>query len=422
MVKTGFLFLVFLLLSAFFSASETALTTLNRDRLLFLSRKGSKRAKNLAAFVAHPGDFLATILIGNTLVNAALAALATILTDTLLGDLKGSLALSTLSVTLVILIFGEITPKTVAALNGERLSFLFFPFLKFCHILFRPLGRLLTSFSNFFLRRTKGGTKVEPPKLNEDLLTYLVESKKVELESEEKERLYLRFFSFSRKRVKEAMVQRTRTITLPLDCKRDEVLEVMRRHGFSRYPVYRRDPDDIVGILLTRHYLQASLEGGVESLEGYVHKPLFLPESTLLPHALERIRTERSHLAVVVDEFGSFEGIVTLEDILEELTGEISDEKDPGMRPLLRKEKKRWVLPGDFGTAAFYLEVAGRAPEEESEDFVTLAGFLLDRLGHIPEVGEEVREKGFRFSVLEMERQTIKSILVEMDNEDSCDQ
>ena len=417
MISYILIFLFFLILSAFFSSAETALTGLNKDKIDYLSKKGVKKAKLLKELISKPSEFLSTILIGNTLVNAALASISTAIFSEFFKEGTYSLLYSTILVTILILIFSEATPKSVAAVYSEKISFAYVYFIKFFKILFSPFVLILNWITEMFLKRVK--IKEEhSPQIDEETLALWLKSHKIDIPSERRKELYHRFFSFFQKRVKDVMVPRHKVVSIEIKTPLSKILEIIEETKYSRYPVYDGKVDNIRGVLLSKDLMSLYLKKKRVNIKEILKKPIFLPESVFIEFALNKMRNSKSHIAIVVDEFESFEGIITMEDIIEELTGDIADEKDSEREKGIIKTEKGWIIEGETSLRDLEIEV----PELKlsyNEDFSTLSGFILERMGRIPNEGEGFEFDGFYIKILQIKENRILKVLLEKIDENS---
>ncbi len=415
MISYILIFLFFLILSAFFSSAETALTGVNKDKVDYLAKKGKKKAKILKSLISNPSEFLSTILIGNTLVNAALASISTAIFSKFFKESSSSLVYSTLLVTILILVFSEATPKSIAAVYSEKVAFSYVYLIKFFKILFSPFVLILNKITMLFLKRVKIENE-KGPHIDEETLALWLKSHKIDIPSKRRKELYHRFFSFFQKRVKDIMVPRFKTVAIEINTPVSEIIEIIENNRYSRYPVYEEKIDNIKGILLAKDLMSAYLKKKKLKLRDIIKKPLYLPESVFIEYALNKMRNNRTHIAIVVDEFESFEGIITMEDIIEELTGAIDDEKDIKEEKSVLKTANGWEIEGDTSLRDLEIEI----PELKlsyDEDFSTLSGFILDRMGRIPEEGEGFEFDGFYIKILKVKENRIIKVLVEKLNE-----
>lgn len=405
------LFLLCLFLSAFFAASETAFISANPFKLSSLEAKGVRRAALIQKVRARLDRFLTTILVGNTLVNIAAASLATFLAVSLLPQNKNqAVFLATITTTGLILLFGEIGPKTLAAYHPLKLALSLVQPLRFFLFLLSPISRAIAGLIHLFVPTTSQTPR--PDLLSEEEMKLMIMAGGNSL-PQEKRQMLSAVLTITTRPIKEIMVPRPQVKAIEINCPPEKIIETILSSEFSRYPVYRGRMENIEGILYVKDLLPYLVEGRNFELKNLLHPPLFLPESASLEAALREMRTRAVHMALVVDEFGSVEGILTLEDILEEIVGEIRDETDD-----LAEEKWLEKKEGDI----YYLR--GRAPIKEiretlgleipqSREYTTLAGFLLFHFGRFPQEKETLDYGPYRFTVEKITRRHLSLIKIE---------
>ncbi|MCX7973022.1 MAG: hemolysin family protein [Candidatus Aminicenantes bacterium] len=410
-LTAALLFILCLFLSAFFAASETAFISVNPFKLRSLEAKGVKRAGLIQKVRARLDRFLTSILVGNTLVNIAAASLATFLAVSLLPEKKNqAVLLATVITTGLILLFGEIGPKTLAAYHPLKLALNLVQPLRFFLLILAPISRALAGFINFFVPTSSRSSR--PDLLSEEEMKLMIMAGSDTL-PKEKRQMLAAVLAITTRPIKEIMVPRPQVKAIEINCPPEKILEIILSSEFSRYPVYRGRMDNIEGILYVKDVLSYLIERRPFELKKLLHPPLFLPESASLETALREMRIRAVHLALVVDEFGSVEGIITLEDILEEIVGEIRDETDD-----LAEEKWLEKKEGEI----YYLR--GRAPIKEirealgleipeSREYTTLAGFLLFHFGHFPQEKETLDYGPYQFTVEKISRRHLSLIKIE---------
>ncbi len=408
------LFFVFLGVSAFFSSSETAFLSANPYSLENLEKKGSRRAGTVRKVLASFNDFLAAILIGNTLVNAALASLATAIFSSLFPGRNEAIVLGTVSTTILILIFSELTPKTYAAHNPQKTAmFTVYP-IKFLMIVFYPVNRLVSFLTGLLLPSSK---KIPAGRaagrMNEEDLRLMLRSGARGL-SAVRQKMINGALDIDNRSVREIMVPRPRVKGLPIDASLDDVVRAIETYGFTRYPVYRDRIDNIEGVFHAKDMIKpmTGRYGSSFDLRPFLRQAYFIPDSASIEDALIQMQEHTTQLAFVADEFGSIDGIITLEDILEELVGDIRDEHDKSAREPIQ------VLPGPS-----YL-VDGAVPVKdvnqrispvfpEKSDYATIAGFVLSRFGRLPREKESFVFSGFRITVEKISMHHIVQVSIE---------
>ena len=390
--------LVGLLLAAFFSSSETALTALGEARVRHLVETGGWRGGLLRLWHKHPERVLSTLLLGSTLVNVALGSLTAVIAHDL--GMERSIAIITGLTTVVLLVLGEITPKTFAKRYASGTAMALMPLVALAYWVLYPVSWLLVQIPHG-LSRAMG---IRPPtaeSVTSQELEYLIEqgARHGSLD-ETKEQLLSSVLAFTEVLVKEIMIPRTQVVALEESASCDEVMKVVEETELSRLPVYRGTMDDLIGVLYVKTLL-ADVRKGIDPaqflLTKYLRKPFFVPEVMKVSKLLNEMQRRKTHLAVVVDEFGGTSGIVTLEDVVEEIVGEIHDESDI--------EEKRIKVLSD-GVALADASVPLRELEEhlgidfpEGGDYETLGGFLTATAGRVPPPGSLVLWGGLTFTV-----------------------
>ena len=407
-----FLLPFLVLLSALFSASETAFFSLNTLRLERLAKEGNKRAEEILRFLQNPADLIATILIGNEMVNVGIAATSAVLFVQLLGPDLGSVLAVPITV-LVLLIFGEVTPKTLAIKYSERYAFFIFPFIKLISRLILPLRALLVGFAELLLKPF-GVELFNKPKVltDEEFLILVSEGAKEGIIGKEEVELIDRTLDLGEIAVREIMVPKHKIFALPEEMSVEDALKFLKDVKFSRIPVYRGSLDHIVGILYTRKILPLKLSSNDlnRKIGEFTDKPYFVPEFLTIDKLLKEMQRNRRHMAVVVDEYGNTAGIVTLDDILREIVGELPDEKVHEEVEKLSDEK--FKFSGDTPIEEVK-EVLNLKDDGVLNEVDTVSGLIMALLEKIPEKGEFVDYQGFRFKVEEKEGNRIKSVVVE---------
>ncbi len=369
--------------SGFFSGSETALTTLSDAAVFRLKEKRHPQAARLERLRGHLAQTISTLLIGNNLVNIAAGSIGTVLAIEALGERWGVVT-ATVATTLLLLVFGEVTPKTLAARNAERVACFAAPVVELLVTLFAPLARLLSRIAAVLLRPFGGRTTASADVTEEDVKSLIsLSHDQGQLEQEEKEILHA-VLEFGDQPVVEAMVPRAKMVLLPADSTFEKVEAIGRVWRYSRLPVYRDTPDDIVGILHVKDLFDVTdAEEKSFNLSRYLRPAIFVPEQKRSGDLFREMRRRRFHMAVVVDELGAVSGLVTLEDLVEQMLGDIDDEHDEeAASPVL--DGGSILIEGSYPVASLERDLRLSLEETEME---TVAGFLLKRFGRIPRTG-----------------------------------
>ena len=401
---------VLLLLSAFFSGSETALTAVSRPHMHHLLKQGDKRAGIIAKLHARMERLIGTILLANNLVNILASALATSLLIGIFGD--SGVAYATLVMTLLVLIFAEVLPKTYAINNADRMALSVAPLVRFLVALLSPFSDAVQAVVRITLRLFGVTTESNLGAITDDELRGAIDLHAETGSSDDQERAMLRsILDLDHVEVGEIMVHRKDIFMVDASLSSAAILEQVIASPYTRIPMWRGEPDNIIGVLHAKTLLSAvKLQAAaIEELDipGLAAKPWFIPESTILLQQLHAFRKKREHFALVVDEYGALMGIVTLEDILEEIVGDISDEFDiavPGVRP---QPDGAFIINGDVTLRDLNRQFDWNLPDDEA---ATLAGLVLHESRRIPDVGQVFNFYDFRFEILRRKRSQITSI------------
>jgi putative hemolysin len=405
------LFILFLLLSAFFSSSETALVASNPFTLDLLEQKGSRRARLIKRMLAKIDHLLAAILIGNNLVNVAAASIATLIFLSLVPDPRQAALLATLVTTLLILIFGEINPKTFAAYHPLKVSLLVIQPLRIFVILFYPLAKAFSLLSRLLIPRPAASESTGKSRsLNEEEARLLL-TKGIKGMSSLRKKMITGVLDIGARPVKEIMVPRPEVKAVEIDSSLEQVMDTVLSTEFSRLPVYRGRLDNIEGLIHTKDIIPYFVDNKAFNINDILRQPLFVPESASIEKVLIQMQESTVHLAFLVDEFGTLEGIVTLEDIIEEIVGEIQDEYDEKVEEWFQAvDKNTYVIKGN----ASLKELCQRLPLclPQAGGFTTLAGFLLYQFGRIPHEKDALEFKGNQFIVEKMTKRRISLVRI----------
>ncbi|MGB9893723.1 MAG: hemolysin family protein [Candidatus Saccharicenans sp.] len=406
------LFLLFLTLSAFFSSAETAFLSVNPYTLEYLDKKGSKRARLIRKTMSRLNELLSTILIGNTLVNTAAAAIATSISVKLSSDPNQAVILATLATTVLILVFGEINPKIMAAHQPVKVaSFHIYP-IRLAYILLYPLTKFFSLLTNLFLPADERSGQPFAHHLSEEEIRLAITSGARGI-SRLRKKMLAGVLDLSNRPIKEIMVPRTQVKALEVNSSLSEVIKIIQESGFSRYPVFRETIDNIEGLFHAKDIIPFLQSNQDFNLSHLLRPPLFVPELASIEKVLLQMQEQAIHLALVVDEFGSFEGIVSLEDILEEIVGDIRDEYDRKAESWYQKVNENEYLIKGTASIKEINEILNLNIPEKS-DYTTLAGLFLYYYGHLPTEKASVRIKSLLFIVEKMNRRHLSLIRVKI--------
>lgn len=377
--------LVLIGLSAFFSSAETSLTTCNRIHILSLAEEGSRKAKTLLKVVENSGKMLSTILIGNNIVNISASALMTTLTTEVLGS--QAVGIGTGILTLLILIFGEITPKTVATVNPDRLALFYAPVIYGLMKLLTPVIFLVNKLSNgvLFLLRVDPNAKNRTMTENELRTIVDVSHEDGVIEKEEKQMIY-NVFDFGDSQAKDVMVPRIDMCFLDVESSLEDLMKTIRKETYTRYPVFDGDIDNVIGVLNVKDLLMAEQKTPF-CLRSLLREPYFTYEHKNTSELLLDMRQQSNNFAIVLDEYGATAGLITLEDLLEEIVGEIRDEYDGEEEEMLTE-----LIPGReyraLGSAKLDDLNEILHTGLESEDYDSIGGYIIEQLDRLPVPGE----------------------------------
>lgn len=404
-----FSLLILLGCSAFFSASETAFSSLNKIRVRNYAEEGDKKAKR-ALDVAEDFDrLLSTILVGNNVVNMASASIATVLATAMFGP--SGAAVATVVMTVLVLIFGEILPKTLAKESSESIAMATSGFLAVFLKVMRPIVWVFVKIKDVMIRLIhKAENK---PSVTEEELKYIVESIEQEgvLEEQESE-LVQSALEFDEITVQEILTPRVDVLALNVDCPVDEAVKTVMDAHYSRIPVYRGTIDSVIGVLQVRDLLKSVVRGGETALTHLLTDCVYVHKTMKISALLAQLKAKKLHLAVVNDDYGGTMGIVTMEDVLEQLVGDIWDESDEVVHDLVKTGENQYIVSGDMNVFEL-LEELDLDDRDFDSDYNTAGGWAMEMLGHIPVPGEQYVYKNLIITVASVEEQRITSLQVE---------
>lgn len=395
---------VCVLFSAYFSATETAFSTFNRIRVKNLAEKGNKKA-NLAIKLSDNYDTLiTTILIGNNIVNTLAAALGTLVfVDVCKGDQDLGTTLSTVVLTLVVLIFGEISPKSMAKRSPESFAIFSAPFINALRILFAPLSFVFKKWQDLLAKIFKSDD--DTGMTEEELVSIIEEAEESGDIDENESELIKSAIEFNDLEVGDIFTPRIDITALPTDADRETVEKQFTQSGYSRIPVYEDDLDNIVGILYHKDYYMADFDKSKPITE--ILKPvIFVTKTQKINDVLKDLQEKQLHLAIVTDEYGSTAGLVTLEDIIEEIVGEIWDEHDEKIEEIKELGDKEYIISGKANLE----KVFDMFDIDEEPEVLTVNGWAMTILGRIPQEGDTFEQYGLSVEVLKMNGRRIENL------------
>ena len=395
---------VCVLFSAYFSATETAFSTFNRIRVKNLAEKGDKKA-NLAIRLSDNYDTLiTTILIGNNIVNTLAAALGTLVfVEVFKGDQDLGTTMSTIVLTLVVLIFGEISPKSMAKRSPESFVLFSAPIINLLRIIFFPLSFLFNKWQKLLGKIFK--SKDDAGITEEELVSIIEEAEESGDIDESESELIKSAIEFNDLEVGDIFTPRIDITALPADAEREAVEKQFTESGYSRIPVYEGDLDNIVGILYHKDYYMADFDKS-RSITEILKPVIFVTKTQKINDVLKDLQEKQLHLAIVTDEYGSTAGLVTLEDIVEEIVGEIWDEHDEKIEEIKEISEKEYIISGKANLE----KVFDMFDIDEEPEVLTVNGWAMTILGRIPQEGDRFEENGLSVEVLKMNGRRIENL------------
>lgn len=410
------LILICLLLSAFFSGSETAFIALQRIRLKHLETSGGDRARRVARLMKKPERFLATVLLGNNFVNTAAAALATAIAVSIWEDNK-AIVIATVVLTALVLVFGEIIPKTIASRHSERVALLLVRPIEWLAWLLRPFTAVL-SWMGVGVARLIGETSTPRNLVSEDEIRTMISVGSEEGVMEESQATMLhKVFRFGDRPVRQAMTPRPDIVWLERGITLSNFLETYAQSPHTRYPVYQESTENVVGVLAIKDVLMAQAKGSLTPnslIEDLIRPVSFMPESKRVGEIFGEMQLQGQQMAMVVDEHGSISGIITIEDLVEEVVGDIRDEWGEVEKDFEVIDEHTFQIDGSMRVEEANEQMKLNLPQG---DYETVAGFVLSRLGHIPKVGEQIRCHGLKLTVTEIKGMRLEKILIAREGE-----
>ncbi len=398
---------IFLIMSFFLSGSETALTAINRMKVHLRAEQGDAKSQKLQKLIAKPDRMITTILIGNNIANIMLPTLVTTIAIT-----RGwEVGVATAILTVILIIFGEVLPKTISATFADKVAYIVFPVISIMVVILMPLTWLLAQFTNIFIRIISKGTVKEATMTKEELRTMVdIASTEGTFEEDESERIK-GVLDFPHKDVSDVMsTHRTDTVGIAIDSSYEEVRDLILESSYTRYPVYEESMDNVVGLFYSKKLIEWSMNPNLTLEELMDDNPLFVVQSVSVETVFKMMMSKKKHMAVILDEYGGTLGIVTHEDIIEEMIGQdIEDETDEDDDELV------------FDMTDDVLSCHGRLEIEDVNDMFqvevpndhdTIAGFVMQQLGHVPEEGEQFTYENLHVEINEMDRNRIVRLTI----------
>ncbi|MEK5205891.1 MULTISPECIES: hemolysin family protein [Psychrobacillus] len=401
------LFAISILVSLFLSGSETALMTVNRTKVQLRAEQGDKESEKLLALLSKPDRMIITILVGNTIANISMAVILILIAEHFAWHIGWSIAI----LTVFIILFCEVLPKTIAATFSDRVVYVVSPLIRFLVILLRPITAFIAEITNLFIRIGSKGAITETTITKEELLSMVdLASTDGTFEDDESERIK-GMLDFPNKDVSDVLsTHRTEVVGIPMEATYEDVRDTILEHHYTRYPVYDDSLDTIVGMFYSKKFIEWSMDTSV-GIDTFIDKdPLFVVQTLSVEKVFKLMLTRKKHMAVVLDEYGGTLGIVTHEDLIEEMIGqEIEDETDNDEEILVHEmTESRLVCAGRMEieevNSLFNISIVN-----ENE---TIGGFVLDQLGHVPEENEQFAYENLMVEINEMDRSRIVKLTI----------
>jgi len=397
-----------LLMSAFFSGSETAIMSLSQLRVRYLVETGTPGAVLLERLLANPSKLLSTILVGNNIVNISASVLGASIALRIFGP--PGVGIAALLMTVLVLIFSEITPKSYAATNGERLALRVARPISWLEVAFYPLVKALGFIANFLVRLMGGKVNPGGAFVTEEEIRTLVNlgENQGAIESQERE-MITSVFDLNDTFIREVMTPRVDVVAVPVEARLTEAWEIAVLSAHSRLPVYQDSLDNVVGVLYAKDLMKYYQELENNTVKNVMRTPYFVPETKRVSELLRELRRERIHIAIVVDEFGGTAGVAFLEDLVERIIGEIGDEYDE-FKPLIQNVNPAEIIVSPRVTVEEINELLELDLPQEEYD--TIGGLIMHLFGRIPAKGETIEFSDVVFAVEEIEHNRIKKIRI----------
>jgi len=391
-------------LSGFFSMSETALMSLNKIKLRHMVEEGVAGAKSVEKLIEDPNKLLGAILIGNNVVNIGASSLATVLATNIFGN--SGVGIATGVITILVLIFGEITPKSIAKQKSETVALMVVKPIQFIVFIFKPFVYVFTIISSLFIRLLGGDPNKAESFITEEELKTMVDVSEGVLENVEKEMIF-NVFDFVDLQVKDVMVQRVDIVAVDEEATYDEVMDIIKSEQFSRIPVYSETIDNVIGVINVKDFAMVENIREDFNVTKYVREPFYTFEFKKIVELFKEMKKARNHIAVVLDEYGGTVGLVTIEDLVEEIVGEIEDEYDEEDNSIEVIKENEYVVDGSARLHDIS-ELLG--VDIDSEEFDSVGGLMIGALGRMPEEKEEVVSNDITFIAEEIDKNRIKKV------------
>lgn len=410
--------ILLIIMSAFFSATETAFSSVNKIRLKHEASNGNKKAARALKIAENFDKTLTTILVGNNIVNILSTSLGTVICTELFGA-KG-VGIATAAMTVLILIFGEIMPKSLAKENAEKFALAFGGLLNVFIVVLTPVTFIFRGLKNLVSKLFKSGS--DAPSVTEDELKYIIDEIEEEGVLEEQESDLVRSaLEFDDKNVSEVLIPRVRITAVEKNDSLEHIRELFFTEQYSRMPVYEKNIDNIIGFIHERDFFKLTVsDEHAEGIESIIHEVIYITEFQTVSEVLARMQKEKIHMAIIKDQYGGTYGMVTMEDLIEELLGEIYDETDEEDHSFIKISDNEYDAAADFNLREFEEKLGLPENTIKSESY-TLGGWALELFGRIPQAGDEVKDGVFTLKVLEAEENRIIRLKITVDKPDESE-
>lgn len=407
--------IILILFSGFFSATETAFSCANKIKLRTLASNGNKRATKVLVLAEENFDMLiSTILVGNNIVNISAATISTLLFALLIKNPKiDSSFVSTAVTTVVVLIFGEITPKFIAKTYPEKLAMLFYPVIRFFTFLFKPINIIFSGWKKFISVVFK--LKNEEIITEEEIITIVEEAKEDGTLKQEETELIKSVIEFDDQEVENIYTPRVNLVAVDINSSMEDIQKVFQTTKFSRLPVYLETIDQIIGTIHQSDFYSL-LFTKATSIKSILKEPYFTTSHTKISKLLNQLQKNKTHMAIVLDEYGGTLGIVTMEDILEELVGEIWDEHDVEVAHYFKEDDTTYIVNGNAPTDIIF-ELFNHEAEKDNFEANTVSGWILEYLGEIPISGTTFKFKNLQVDILQSTVKKINKVRISLQEE-----
>ena len=401
--------------SAFFSLTEMAYSSCNTMRLQNLSEAGDRRAKAAYYITQHFDNALSAILIGNNLANIAGSSLASVFLILLLGAEEGESKawIATVVMTLLVIIFGETIPKISAKKNANRFALRYSFITRAVMIILYPVIWIIVQLIHLFSAPFKGNSNDNPEEAVEELQSIIETAQDEDVLDEERTELVQSAIEFSETSAYEVMTARVDVCAIDIDDDWDEIIQQIENSPYSRLPVYENEKDNIIGVLYLNHFLKALTDDTNTDIRSLLMPAIYVYKTVKLPDVLNKLRKARQHLAIVSDEYGGMLGVVSMEDVLEQIVGEIWDETDTVEEEVVKRSEDEFEVDGDM-TISDFLELAGIREDDYNGDSETLGGWTVECIGDYAKPGDSFSYENIDITVLETDGRRVEKLLVKI--------